>query len=48
MVGAHAERAAGNPDHVLGPPVIRLLFRPLDIGLQRRHGIHSGRARYWQ
>jgi hypothetical protein len=41
IVGAHAERAAGNPDHVAGPAIVRWPVVPLDVGPQQRHGAHS-------
>ena len=45
MVGAHAERAAGNPDHVVGPAIFRWPIVPLRIvGPQQRHGAHSRRT----
>ena len=33
IVGAHAERAAGNPDHVVGPAIFRrpMHFQPFHV-----------------
>jgi len=37
IVGAYAERAAGNPDHVAGPSTFRLSIVPLNVRPQQRH-----------
>ncbi len=41
IVGAHAERAAGNPHHVGSPAIFRWLIFRLGVGRQQRHGAHS-------
>ena len=44
MVRSHAERAAGNPDHVVGLAPFRLPFVRSDVDPRQRHGAHSWRA----